>query len=63
MKMTETSQTYSNSPYISHSDQAEYERLVALAGTQGYGDTLMDDASEDLREVLGDLGYEVKDGG
>jgi len=50
------------SPYISHSDEAEYSRLQALVGHGGLGDPIGDEDTE-LQGALGEImGYDVPDG-
>ena len=46
-------------PYYLQSDEAEVERLKSLSGSQGVGDTLMDEASE-YKDLLADLGFNTE---
>lgn len=50
---------YTEDPYVSNNDVAEAERLQALAGVGGYGDTNLLDEQSELQETLGELGVFV----
>lgn len=64
MRATTYPTSFEDSPYISHSDAAEYNRMKDLAGSMGYGETIGDEDTElygALAEIT-DLDYDVPDG-
>jgi hypothetical protein len=48
--------TSEEQPYVSNNDVAEAERLQALAGAVGYGDTNLLDEQSELNDTLAELG-------
>lgn len=62
MRAQTNSPTLSESPYINHSDEAEYSRLQALAAGGGFGDPIGDEDTELQQAMAEVMGYDVPDG-
>lgn len=59
---TNSPTSFDDIPYVGHSDAAEYNRLKALQGGLGYGETYGDEDTE-LHEALSEvMGYDIPDG-
>lgn len=62
LRSTTSSDRFEEQPYVSNNDVAEAERLQALAGVGGYGDTSLLDEQSEFQETLGELGIFVNEG-
>lgn len=58
MKMTSPTSSATFDDYHSQTDMAEVQRLQALAGMGGYGDSLTDEESQEMAMTLEELGIQ-----
>lgn len=60
MTHSTNSSLVSDEEYVPQNDEAELERLQALANTAGLGDDLTDDESSEFVDLARELGYDLK---